>query len=158
MEQKQNPKAVTYGPFVRVLALMVLLLMFVYPLAVYVVGQTLLHEEANGSPMVRDGSDVGSKLIAQNISSPKFFHPRNASSSSSGLDPDITPDEAYAQIPRISNATGIPESSIRYIVDKNIADNRARNLEVFAPDYVNVNQANLDLIELYPDAYVDLFG
>ncbi len=154
--KKRSSTSVTYGPLIRLLAVMVLILMFIYPLVVFAVGQTLLHDEANGSQMVRDGSGVGSELIAQNITTPKLFHPRNASASDSGVDPDITPDEAYAQIPGISNATGILESSIKYIVDKNIADNRAQNLHVFSPDYVNVNEVNLDLIELYPEAYEDL--
>lgn len=158
MENTPSPKPATYGPLVRSFALLILLLMFAYPLAVFGVGQTLLPHEANGSPMVKDGATVGSDLVAQNITSPKLFHPRNESTSASGVDPDITPDEAYAQIPRISNATGISDSSLRYLVDKNIADNRARNLDFFAPDYMNVNQVNLDLVELYPEVYGDLTG
>jgi len=156
--EKASSARVTYGPLARTFALLVLILMIAYPLAVLGVGQTLLQGNADGSPMKRDGSIVGSDLIAQNITSPKLFHPRNASSSASGVDPDITPSEAYAQIPRISNATGIPESSLRHLVDSNIADNRARNLGFFAPDYMNVNEVNLDLVELYPDAYSDLVG
>jgi len=158
MKDTSNPKPATYGPLFRTFALLILLLMFAYPLAVFGVGQTFLPDEANGSPMVKDGAAVGSDLIAQDITSPKLFHPRNESTSASGVDPDITPDEAYAQIPRISNATGITESSLRYLVDKNIAENRARNLDFFAPDYLNVNQVNLDLVELYPEVYSDLTG
>jgi K+-transporting ATPase c subunit len=141
------------SPLLRTFAVLVLLLMVAYPLLMTGIGQLLFPHQANGSPIICNGTPVGSSLIAQNVSSPMLFHPRNATTEASGVDPHIAPADAYAQIPGISNATGLPASSLRYIVDQNIANHRAENLGVLAPDYVNVNEVNLDLIELYPAVY-----
>jgi K+-transporting ATPase ATPase C chain len=141
------------SPLIRTFAVLVVVVMVAYPLVMTGVGQFLFPYQANGSPMVCNGSNVGSSLIAQNVSSPKLFHPRNATSSASGIDPDITPAAAYAQVAGVSNATGIPASSLDYLIQKNIAANQGTNLGYLAPDYVNVNQLNLDLIQLYPSVY-----
>jgi len=78
-----------------------------------------------------------------------FFHADWASSSASGVDPDITVQDAYAQISRISNATGIPSDSLNQIVDENIE----RTLWVTGEPYVNVLRLNLVLIQEYPAIY-----
>lgn len=138
---------------VRTFALIVVITMLVYPAVMTGIGQALFPNQANGSQMVCNGTTVGSALFGQNETSPKLFWPRNASASGSGVDPDITPASAYAQVPRISNATNISASSLEYLIQKNIAANQATNLGYFAPDYVNVNQVNLDLVQLYPSVY-----
>jgi potassium-transporting ATPase KdpC subunit len=49
----------------------------VYPLIVYGLGQTLFHDKANGSLIVdQSGTVRGSKLLGQNFTDPKYFHPR----------------------------------------------------------------------------------
>ncbi len=74
------------------------------------IGQVFFPNQANGDLVQLNGQTVGSNLIAQNFTLPIFFHTRNetASPSASGVDPDITLQDAYSQIPQISNATGIP--------------------------------------------------
>lgn len=141
------------NPLVRTFAVLVVLLMVGYPFLMTGIGQLLFPSQANGSQMICNGTPVGSAFIAQNVSSPKLFHPRNATSSASGIDPDITPDDAYAQVQGVSNATGIPASSLDYLIQKNLAANQGTNLGLLAPDYVNVNQLNLDLVQLYPSVY-----
>lgn len=139
-------------PILTLLLGMVLLVMVVYPAVLTAIDETANPTGAEGSPMVCNGTVVGSALIAQNISSPKFFHPRNASASASGVDPDITPAEAYAQVPAVANATGLSPSSLDYLIQQNIANNQAQN-GFLAPNYVDVNSLNLVLIELYPAVY-----
>jgi len=141
------------SPLLRTFAVLVVLTMVAYPLLMTGIGQVLFPGPANGSQMVCNGTSVGSALIAQNESSSRLFWPRNATASASGIDPDVTPAEAYAQVPRVSNATGIMASSLDYLIQKNIASNQGTNLGYLAPDYVNVNQLNLDLIQLYPSVY-----
>lgn len=141
------------SPLVRTFAVLAVISMVVYPVLLTGIGQLLFPTQANGSQMICNGTSVGSALIAQNVSSPKLFHLRNATSSASGIDPDITPADAYAQVAGVSNATGIPASSLDYLIQKNIATNQGMNLGLLAPDYVNVNQLNLDLIQLYPSVY-----
>jgi potassium-transporting ATPase KdpC subunit len=44
-----------------------------YPLTVTVIAQTLFPKEASGSLVMRDGKAVGSRLIGQSFSDPKYF-------------------------------------------------------------------------------------
>lgn len=49
----------------------------VYPLVLWGIGQTAFAEQSAGSLVRRaDGSIVGSRLIAQAFSEPRYFHPR----------------------------------------------------------------------------------
>jgi K+-transporting ATPase ATPase C chain len=48
-----------------------------YPLIVFGISQALFHDKANGSLIVdQNGTVRGSKLLGQNFSDPKYFHPR----------------------------------------------------------------------------------
>jgi potassium-transporting ATPase KdpC subunit len=53
-----------------------ILLGVLYPLAVTVLAQLFMRDKANGELIVRNGQVVGSALIAQGFSSPRYFHPR----------------------------------------------------------------------------------
>ena len=55
---------------------MTLLLGIAYPLAVTALSQLLFKDKANGQIVYRDGGAIGSRLIAQPFTSPKYFHPR----------------------------------------------------------------------------------
>ena len=48
----------------------------IYPLIIWVFAQGLFPARANGSLLVRDGKVVGSRLIGQGFTDPKYFHPR----------------------------------------------------------------------------------
>ncbi|MFM0475652.1 potassium-transporting ATPase subunit KdpC [Paraburkholderia strydomiana] len=52
-----------------------------YPALVTAVGQTLFHDEANGSLIDRDGKVVGSKLIGQQFDAPQYFWGRLSATS-----------------------------------------------------------------------------
>jgi len=139
-------------PLAVLLVFFAVLLMGVYPATLAAIDLVENPNAAVGSPMDCNGTAVGSKLIAENISSPKFFHPRNASASDSGVDPDITPAEANGQVAAVSNATGIPPSSLEFLIQQNINNNANQN-GFLAPNYVDVNSLNLELIQLYPATY-----
>jgi len=62
--------------------------------------------------------------------------------SASGLDPDITPDNALYQAPRIAAARRISEAALRQLI---AAHTRARDLGVFGESRVNVLELNLAL-------------
>src|SRR6516165_6009614 len=48
-----------------------------YPLVVFGISQALFHEKANGSLIVdKDGAILGSRLLGQNFTAEKYFHPR----------------------------------------------------------------------------------
>ncbi len=140
-----------FSPAIRIVVLMIITTGVAYPLLITAIGQTAMPSQSNGSPVILDGKVVGSELISQSFDSAKFFQPRN--DSASGVDPDITPDSAISQIPAISGATGIPVNALKTLVDLDVARNRESNALVFAPDYVNVLNLNVELVKQYPDVY-----
>lgn len=144
------------GPSIRVIILMMLVAGIAYPLILTGIGQTLLPFQSNGSVITMDGKNpMGSILIGQEFTSPKFLHIRPAAQTASGVDPHITPDDAFAQAANVSKTTGIPINTIRTLIELNIERNRIENLIVFAPHYVNVLEVNLELVRQYPDVYAE---
>ena len=137
----------------RIVLIMVILLGIAYPIFLVVIGQITLPFQSNGSVIEQDGNKVGSKLISQTFESPKFFHSRASNESASTLDPHITPENAYLQAKNVSKATGIPENTLKTLINLNIEQNKVTNGLFFAPFYVNVLEINLELVKQYPQIY-----
>ena len=169
----------------------------IYPLVVWGIGQLLFPYQANGSLITNKNGDViGSRLIGQEFTAAKYFHPRpsaagsgydsstsggtnlgptsqkladaikkniaayrkennlNASStvpadavtaSASGLDPDISVENAQVQAPRVAKARKIDLSAVQGLIQQNID---SRGLGFLGEAGVNVLTLNIAL-----DAY-----
>jgi len=151
-------------PALVTLGLMTAVCGFAYPLAMTGVSQAVFPSQAKGSLIERDGQVLGSELVGQFFTSPRYFHGRpsaagegydaaassgtnygatNAAliasvrseaerqstlnavervpvdlvtSSSSGLDPHITPEAARVQIARVAEARGVAPEDVATLV------------------------------------------
>jgi K+-transporting ATPase ATPase C chain len=148
----ENKEKWNFKPIVGLAVVSLLICGLFFPLLVTGIAQVFFPYQANGEIVQLNGKDVGSNLIAQNFTLPIFFHPRN--DSASGLDPDITLQDAYSQIPRISNAAGISSEALTQLVNQN----QEGMLWIFGSPYVNVLRVNLELIKEYPLAYSEFSG
>lgn len=98
--------------------------------------------QSNKALVTRIQGDID-KLVAQNQGKPVPID--MVTMSASGLDPDITPDNADYQIPRVAQARGIDQDQLRKLVAEHTS---GRQLGVLGEPRVNVLELNLALDQL----------
>jgi K+-transporting ATPase ATPase C chain len=142
----------------RITLLMVVVTGIAYPIILVLIGEYTLPYQSTGSLLTLNGKIIGSKLIAQEFRSAKFFHSRPSTDSASRVDPHITPENAFNQVSNVSKATGIPHNVLETLINLNIERNKITNGLFFAPQYVNVLEVNLDLVKQYPEHYQEFLS
>ena len=152
MEPRTRRKSV-YRPVIALAILSLLICGLLFPLVVTGIAQAFFPYQANGSQATIGNHTVGSYEIDNGFTLPIFFHARNETNpltlSASGVDPDITLQDALSQVPGISSATGIPTSTL----DNLVMSQEQRTLWFAGDPYVNVLGLNLALIDHYPTVY-----
>ncbi len=110
----------------------------IYPLIVFAIGQALFAGKANGSLIVdAKGTVVGSKLIGQNFSADKYFHPRPSAAGN-----------GYDSTSSGGSNLGPTSQKLADAIKQNVADYRTQNgLAADAPvpaDAVTGSASGLD--------------
>ncbi|MUZ63693.1 potassium-transporting ATPase subunit KdpC [Agrobacterium vitis] len=162
-----------------------------YPLAITGIAQAVLPAQANGSIVTKGDAVVGSALIGQAFTSPRYFASRPSAtsnspynplasggtnlgatsqklkdqiaaavtawqangrsgpvpadavtSSASGLDPDISPENARQQVALVAKARNMPEKDVAALVEAQV---QPRFLGVIGEPRVNVLRLNMAL-------------
>ena len=99
----------------------------IYPLIMTGISQLVLNKQANGSMIVVDGKEVGSELIGQNFTDPKFFRGRISSVNyNTYTEDDMKLDEngkaVYSGVGSGSQNLAPSNSALKERVEKDIAD------------------------------------
>ncbi|GGA42203.1 potassium-transporting ATPase subunit KdpC [Sphingomonas psychrolutea] len=130
-------------PTVVLLFLVTLVTGLLYPATITGIAQVALPVQANGS-LISDtkGNPIGSALIAQNFTSPTYFHPRPSAAGKDGYDASA------------SAATNLAPGSkdLRDAIAKRVSDARAEGMTGDIPaDLVTTSASGLDP-DLSPEA------
>jgi K+-transporting ATPase ATPase C chain len=90
----------------------------IYPLFVWIVGQGLFPAESNGSLLVHKGTIVGSRLLSQGFTDPKYFHPR-PSAAGQGHDAAISGGSNLGPISK-KLVDGVGQRVVDYRIENNL--------------------------------------
>jgi potassium-transporting ATPase KdpC subunit len=111
--------------------------------------------EANGFSGESSATNLGPRskvLLANTKELVTYWHklgvdptPDLVTTSGSGYDPDITPDDATVQIPMVSKATGIAPASLKALISK---ESHGEQLGFLGSSYIDVLQLNEGLAKL----------
>jgi K+-transporting ATPase ATPase C chain len=109
----------------------------IYPLAMTGVSQLLFPDKADGSLLKVDGRVIGSKLIGQAFTSPRYFHPR-PSAAGNGYD---AMDSSFSNLGPTSKALA---QRVRASVAQEIAANPGLRFGQVPIDMVTTSASGLD--------------
>jgi potassium-transporting ATPase KdpC subunit len=132
-------------PAIVLLVLMTVLTGLIYPLAITGVAGILFPRQAGGSLIEQDGKVIGSALIGQNFTDPKYFHGRPSATT------ETDPNDASKTIPVPYAADNSVGSNLgptsKALIDRMTGDAEALKKENSAPipvDLVTTSASGLD--------------
>jgi K+-transporting ATPase ATPase C chain len=93
-------------PAIVMILVMTVITGLIYPLAMTGIAQALFPWQANGSLVVQDGRVIGSTMIGQDFTSPRYFHGRPSATT------DTDPKDPSKTIPAPYNAANSSGSNL----------------------------------------------
>jgi K+-transporting ATPase ATPase C chain len=141
-------------PSIRATIVLGLFTGLLFPLAITGLSQLMFPGQANGS-LIRDSSNriIGSQLIGQNFTQPKYFHPRPsaagsgyAGEASSGTNLGPTSAKLINGLPDDPATKDVDESyaGIKQLAEQYRKDNNMRSDEAVPVDAVTRSSSGLD--------------
>lgn len=115
----------------------------VYPAVITVVAQVFFTDQANGSLVAVNGQVVGSRLLGQNFTQPKYFHPRPSAAGPNGYDPTASGGSNLGP----TNAKLIADIKgriVQYCLENGIALQDGRPTVPIPADAVTTSASGLD--------------
>ena len=132
-------------PAIVLLLLMTVLTGLAYPLFITGVAQALFPRQAAGSLVERGGKIIGSELIGQNFTAPKYFHGRpSATSEPDPKDPSKTVAVPYAADNSAGSNLGPTSKALIVRVKGDAATLRQENKAPVPVDLVTTSASGLD--------------
>jgi K+-transporting ATPase ATPase C chain len=79
-----------FGPAFRMTLFLTILTGLIYPVVITGICQALFKNKADGSLILRDGRIIGSQLIGQGFTKPRYFQPRPSAAGNNGYDATVS--------------------------------------------------------------------
>src|SRR5712691_10522100 len=132
-------------PAIVMIVLFTVLTGLIYPLAMTGIAQVVFPRQANGSLIKKDDKVIGSELIGQNFTEPKYFHGRPSATT------DTDPNDPSKTIPAPYNAANSGGSNAgptsKALIERVQSDVAALKKDTPAPvpvDLVTTSASGLD--------------
>src|SRR5579863_2524800 len=132
-------------PAIVMIVAMTILTGLIYPLGITGIAQVIFPHQANGSLIVRDGEVVGSELIGQNFTDPKYFHGRpSATTEPDPKDPTKTVPVPYAADNSSGSNYGPTSQALIDRVKDDAGKLKIENAKPIPVDLVTTSASGLD--------------
>ena len=120
---------------IKIFLVMTVLTGIIYPLILFVIGQTIFPENANGSLITKNGKIIGSELIGQNFKSDIYFHSRPSAIN-------------YNPLPSGGSNLSVTSTELKLRTKQNIADfdsvNQINGLQKIPKEMIYASGSGLD--------------
>ncbi|HEX4158460.1 MAG TPA: potassium-transporting ATPase subunit KdpC [Rhizomicrobium sp.] len=132
-----------FRPAIMMVILSTILFGLVYPLGMTGISQLLFPWQANGSLITRNGQVIGSALIGQNFTSPKYFHGRPSATTDTDAHGKMIPAPYNAAASLASNL-GPTSKALLDRVTGDVKTLHAQNSAPVPVDLVTSSASGLD--------------
>ena len=128
----------------RAAFLLLLITGFAYPLSVDAVGQLVFPHQANGSLVAKNGTVIGSSLIGQPFTKPRYFHPRPSATPDPTGSGSVPYDAAFSSASNLAPSNGAQVKAVTAAAQAYRQENGLSPTEAVPVDAVTASGSGLD--------------